>query len=674
MSPAWNVGIDVGGTFTDIVAVRLADGHREILKLPSTPASPDRAMLDGLADLAGRIGVSPSDFARVAHGTTVATNALIQERGARLALVTTKGFRDVLEIGRQTRPHMFDFHADMPPPLVPRERRFEVAERMLPDGGVHLPLTDAEIARVVEEVAASGADACAVCLLHAYRDGTHERRIGEALRVRMPHLLLSLSHEVHPEFREFERFSTTVINGFVQPEMARYLERLEAGLAALGCAARIGINQSSGGLMPLARAARFPVRTALSGPAAGIVGVLETLGDSSRGDVITLDMGGTSADVSLVRGFRPSFTSEREIEGRPVKLAAIDINAVGAGGGSIAWIDTDGLMKVGPQSAGAAPGPACYGRGGAKPTVSDANLLLGRLSPVLLDGAMLLDTAAAQAAIDGLAGELGLSPRETALGIVEIVNATMVSAVRHISVERGIDPQGFDLVAFGGAGPLHGADVARALGMRRVIIPGRPGLLCAEGLLNAPLREDLVMALGARLDEAGLAALEHGMDALAGRAREWFAANAGEGSLRFLADMRFVGQNFELRVAVEHGGDADSIREKFLALHREMYGHADAAAPVEIVALRAEAVLPMTAAPAPQAGSAGGAPVRTGTRRVVLADAVAAEAAVYRRETISAGQAIAGPAIIEQTDSTIFVTAGDRALADARGNLIIEVG
>ena len=673
MNAAWNIGIDVGGTFTDIAAVNLKDGHKETLKLPSSPDAPDRAMLEGLSRLAARIGITPAAFARVAHGTTVATNALIQERGAKLALVTTKGFRDVLEIGRQTRPHMFDFHTDIPRPLVPRERRFEVAERILFDGAVWLTLTDDEIARVVAAVEASGANACAVCLLHSYRNPEHEARISAALKARMPDLFLSLSHEVHPEFREFERFSTTAVNAFVQPEMERYLARLEAGLAALGCHAKIGINQSSGGLMPIRRAAQLPVRTALSGPAAGIVGVLELLGDSSNGDFITLDMGGTSADVSLIRGFKPAYTSEREIEGRPVKLASVDINAVGAGGGSIAWIDTDGLMKVGPQSAGAVPGPACYGKGGVAPTVSDANVILGRLSPVLLDGAMKLDEQAAAAAVGGLASVLGISLEETALGIIAIVNATMVSAVRHVSVERGIDPEGFDLVAFGGAGPLHGREVARALGMRRVIVPARPGLLCAEGLLNAPLREDIVMAIGGRLDAEGVAQIRRGVERLAKREADWFAEAGGTGSVRHFADLRFVGQNYELRIEVLPAMDEAGLRTAFVALHRAMYGHADETAPVEIVALRAEAVLPLSAAPATPAVSGGAGPVRIGTRMMVADASGAVEAAVYRRETIGPGQGVEGPAIIEQTDSTIIIAPGDRATADVRGNLIIEV-
>ncbi|APX24494.1 MAG: methylhydantoinase [Rhodobacteraceae bacterium] len=671
----WNVGIDVGGTFTDIAAVNLGDGRMEVLKLPSTPDAPDRAMMEGVTRLAERLGISPAAFGRVAHGTTVATNALIQERGARLALVTTRGFRDVLEIGRQIRPHMFDFHTDSPAPLVPRERRFEVTERLLSDGSVHVPLTEAEIDRVVGAVAASGADACAVCLVHAYRNPEHEARIGAALKQRLPGIFLSLSHKVHPEFREFERFSTTAINGFVQPEMARYLSRLEEALAGLGSEARIGINQSSGGLVPIGRATDFPVRTALSGPAAGMVGVLETLGDSSSGNFITLDMGGTSADVSLVRDMKPAFTTEREIEGRPVKLSSVDINAVGAGGGSIAWIDTDGLMKVGPHSAGAVPGPACYSRGGTVATVSDANLFLGRLSPVLLDGEMHLDTGAASRVVADLAGALGLTPEETALGIIEIVDATMVRAVRQISVERGLDPTRFDLVAFGGAGPLHGVAVARALGIARVIIPARPGLLCAEGLLNAPLREDYVLPLGLRLDADGMAGLRTGAAALTERADLWFAQEAarGEGRVSLIADLRYVGQNYELRVPYDSASTQDSLRTAFVTLHREMYGHADEAAPVEMVALRAEATVALPRASEPAALSPGHLPQVTGVRPVIYDARGPREASIYRRESIGCGRAVTGPAIIEQTDSTIVLGPEDRATADARGNLVIEV-
>ncbi len=677
--PGWSIGIDVGGTFTDITAANLADGTLQTLKLPSTPQAPAEAMLEGIGRICARIGIAPSGIARLAHGTTVATNALIEHRGEKLALVTTKGFRDVLEIGRQVRPFMYDFHRDAPPPLVARELRFEVDERVMFDGSVRTALTDAEVARIVDLVRASGVKACAICLLFSFRNDAHERRLRDALRAVLPDLALSISSEVHPEFREFERFSTTAINAYVQPIMARYLRRLESGVRDLGSDVSIGISQSSGGLMPIARARHLPVRTALSGPAAGIVGALANLRGTSGGNFITLDMGGTSADVSLVRDFTPSTTSSREIEGRPVKLPAIDINAVGAGGGSIAWIDRDGLMKVGPQSAGAAPGPACYGRGGVLPTVSDANLLLGRLSPEgLLGGTMPLDPDAAARAIGELAAKLGLGARATALGILRIANSNMVKAIRQISVERGLDPRGFELVAFGGAGPLHAADVARTIGIPRVIVPARPGLLCAEGLLHAPLRESYVRALFVRLDEAALAKLASVHRELAVKAEAWLSGLDPAPSRRALQahlDLRYVGQNFELSVEFEPGASVAVLRDAFLESHRLNYGHADPDAAIEAVALRLEVTGELGVLPVVAQTSVEGAPHTPHTTRgVTFDDGAQVPAAIYRRAELPVDVEIAGPAIVDQLDSTTVIGPADRAHLDRFGNLVIEVG
>lgn len=674
---SWSIGIDVGGTFTDVTALNLADGTLRTVKLPSTPQAPDQAMLDGIRRVCADIGIAPDQIARLAHGTTVATNALIESRGAQLALVTTKGFRDVLEIGRQVRPFMFDFHADMPRPLVDRERRFEVNERILSDGSVHVELTDTEIGRIVKEVMASGVKACAVCLLFSFRNGRHEQRIRDALHAAMPDLALSISSDVHPEFREYERFSTTAINAYVQPTMARYLDRLQAGLRALGCHLDVGINQSSGGLMSIERAKSLPVRTALSGPAAGIVGALANMRGTSSGNFITIDMGGTSADVSLVRDFTPDTTSNREIEGRPVKLAAIDINAVGAGGGSIAWIDRDGLMKVGPQSAGAMPGPACYGRGGALPTVSDANLLLGRLSPGgLLGGTMPLDIAAAEAVIAPLAAQLGLSREQAALGILRIVNSNMVRAIRQVSVERGFDPRDFELVAFGGAGPLHAADVARALGIPKVIVPARPGLLCAEGLLGAPLRETYVRAVMLRLQTDALPQLHAALADLHAAATAWFEHEqvpARGRSTTARLDLRYVGQNFELSVPVSIADNLETLHAAFIAAHELNYGHADIEAPIEVVALRLDASGTLddnipTAAPALPVF------VEPSSRLVAFEHHGRMPTRIIQRTSMAIGDRVEGPAIIEQVDTTTVIGPRDTAIADVHGNLLIEVG
>ncbi|MEC8083141.1 MAG: hydantoinase/oxoprolinase family protein, partial [Pseudomonadota bacterium] len=403
----WMVGVDVGGTFTDFHALDQRTGVSHRHKTPSTPSDPAEAILSGLTELCRRHAINPTSITRLAHGTTVATNALIQRKGSDVAVVTTGGFRDLLEIGRQTRPKMFDLKADHPPPLAPRHLRFEVAERVGGDGQVVAPLSEAEIARVVTEVAASGVEACAICFLFSFLAPAHEQRMAAALAAALPDLAISMSSAVQPEFREYERFSTTVLNAYLQPLISRYMRTLGRQMAAAAPHARLGINQSSGGLMSVERAAEMPIRTALSGPAAGAVGAVHVARQAGTGNVITLDMGGTSADVALIGDYQTGLSFNRDVAGFPVRLPSVDINTVGAGGGSIAWFDRDGLLKVGPQSAGADPGPACYGRGGTAPTVSDANLILGRLSPSLLGGEMTLDEGRARAAMAPLADRLG---------------------------------------------------------------------------------------------------------------------------------------------------------------------------------------------------------------------------------------------------------------------------
>lgn len=679
---AWTIGVDVGGTFTDFTAREAESGRTVVHKRPSTPADPAEAILSGLGELCAAHGIDPRAISRVSHGTTVATNALIQGRGGRLALIVTEGFRDLLEIGRQTRPKIYDFQADHPPALVARRRRFEAKERVTRGGEVLQLLAEAEIDRLVEEVRAADVDAVAVCLLFAFANPDHERRIGEALRRALPDLHVSLSHEVQAEFREYERLSTTVLNAYLQPVMDAYLARLARELADAAPDARLGVNQSNGGLISVERARRFPIRTALSGPAAGISGAIEIARRAGERDVITLDMGGTSADVALIRGYAADMTRERWIEGYPVRLSSIDIHAVGAGGGSIAWRAADGLMKVGPQGAGASPGPACYRRGGDKPTVSDANLVLGRLPAAgLLNGQMALDVAAAEAVIAGLAAEVELSPQHTALGVLEIVVANMARAVRFISVERGFDPRDFTLMPFGGAGPLHATAVARALGMRRILVPASPGLLCAQGLLASDDRESLVQPIPAPLGPAVAMQLAQALGRLDAEAERWFADEAvapERRALELAVDLRYVGQNFELAVpvaaeAVRAGLDVAALAAEFHAVHDRAYGFHNREAEIELVCLRLHAIARNLhdAAPASAAADAEAEPI--GTRGVVFARDAMATAGVYDRARLRPGQRLQGPAVIEQLDTTVIVHPGDTVRVDAAGNLLIEV-
>ncbi len=685
---AWSIGVDVGGTFTDFYARNGATGAVRLAKRPSTPDDPVRAILEGLADLATGQDIPLDAVERLAHGTTIATNALLQRRGGKVALLTTRGFRDLLEIGRQTRPHMYDLQKDHPPPLVPREHRYEVDERITAAGAVHRELTADALAAAVDKLRAAGVEACAVCFLFAFVNPEHEHRVAAALRAAMPGLHLSLSCQVQPEFREYERFSTTVLNAYLQPVMTDYVGRLEADLATVLPHASVGINQSSGGLMSPDRARVFPIRTALSGPAAGVVGALNAARAAGRADVITLDMGGTSADVSLVRELRAELSFERAVAGFPIRLPMVDINTVGAGGGSIAWFDRDGLLKVGPQSAGADPGPACYGRGGDQPTVSDANLVLGRLTERgLLGGAMALDRDRARAALAPLADRLEMTVERTAHGVLGIVVANMVRAIRTISVERGHDPRQFALMAFGGAGPLHARDVARALGIRDVLVPAAPGILCAEGLVVSDLKEDFVASHRTPVAPDTRATMAERVAELVERADDWFGQESVPSERQFFElsfDMRYVGQNFELGVPITTAArldgaavpDAAALRKRFFAVHETAYGYFNPDDTVEVVAYRlvARGKLAPAEAAADTRSAPDAAETRPGASQPVYFTADAPlPTPVFDRADFRPGLVLAGPAVIEQLDATTLIYPGDRATVDGAGNLMIEL-
>ena len=686
---SWIIGVDVGGTFTDFYAVSVADGEVRIAKRPSTRDNPGRAVIEGLSELA-EAGVPLENVRRLAHGTTVATNAIIQRRGGKVVLVTTAGFRDLLEIGRQIRPHMYDLYHDQPPPLVPRERRLEVEERITSGGRVVRPLGDAAVAEAVAQLGEIEADAAAVCLLFAFQNPEHEARLGAAIRAAHPDLRVSLSSEVQPEFREFERCSTTVLNAWLQPVMDEYMASLEAGLAERVPHARIGINQSNGGLMSPARARALPVRTALSGPAAGVVGAIDSGARSGPRDLITLDMGGTSADVSLVRDLEADVALERAVAGLPIRLPSIDVQTVGAGGGSIAWFDRDGLLKVGPQSAGAEPGPACYGRGGTEPTVTDANLLLGRLSARgLLGGRMTLDRDRAAQAFARVAGELGYGVERAAHGVNGVVVANMVRAIRTISVERGHDPRDFTLVAFGGAGPLHARDVAEALGIREILVPEVPGIVCAQGLVIADVKEDFVLGRRVELNTQTAGELAAAVAELAERAEAWFREEAvpdADREVELVFDARYIGQNFELRVPVASGpptvldgrpapDSIAAITARFFDVHDVAYGYHNPDDPVEVVNVR------LTAFGRTRRGAAEGAatgpadlPAPEEIRPVWFGPHAPADTPVFDRSRLRTGAEIVGPAIVEQLDATTVVHPGDRARVDAHANLNITLG
>lgn len=667
------LGVDVGGTFTDFFLVDHATGATRTHKVATTPDDPSRAIIEGLG------AIAPGGLAFLAHGTTVATNALIQRRGGKVALITTAGFRDLLEIGRQTRPKIYDLKADHPEPLVPREHRFEVAERVGPAGEVLRPLGDAEIARAVADVKASGAESVAVCFLFSFLNPEHERKVGRALKAALPGVEVSLSCEVQPEFREYERLSTTVLNAFLQPVAGRYMARLEAAVGAQAPGAGIGICQSSGGLMSVARAAEMPIRTALSGPAAGVVGAAAAGARSGRGDIITFDMGGTSTDVCLIRDGKAEMAFGRSVAGFPVRLPSIDIHTVGAGGGSVAHIGRDGLMRVGPMSTGAVPGPACYGRGGQQATVSDANIVLGRLPEELIGGGMRLDKGLAEAAIAPLAQTLGLGLRETALGIVRIVNANMMRAIRVVSIERGHDPRGFTLMPFGGAGALHAVEIAREIGIRSILVPPAPGILCAEGVAASELEESFVATCRVPL-EGDLGIVAAALARLQGAARKWLAREGGagaDGGQEIAVDMRYIGQNFELPIPVDEGvglPPADTLRRAFLEAHQKKYGHHDPAAAIEIVNVRLSVrqSRTRTAREAPRAAGTRG--MEAGSVRPVWFEADrATDTRFVDRSALAPGAKLEGPMVVTQFDATTLVPPGSLLTMEASGSLLIEV-
>ena len=676
-----HVGIDVGGTFTDI-AINLADADRTLhYKVPSTPAAPDRAIVSGIAAALAEHGLDRRDVVRLSHGTTVATNALIQRRCGKVALVTTDGFADLIEIRRQARPRMYDVHLDHPPPLVPRQLRFEVTERRRADGVVHKKLDEDALRALAPRLRKEAVDCVVVCFLHSYAYPAHEERAVAILRELLPpsvHVIASSA--VYPAFREYERFSTAVLNGALMPVLHDYLGRFTESLAGLGISADPKLSQSVGGLMSLAMARDLPIRSALSGPAAGVLGAAYRASAAGFGNVITLDVGGTSTDVSLLQGGAPREVQHRELAGFPLLLPTLDVNAVGAGGGSIAWLDIDGLMKVGPRSAGADPGPACYGLGGTEATVTDANVLLGRLQgEALLGGRMPIRRELAESTIAALARELGLDLHETALGIVRVAGATIVKAIGTISIERGHNPADFSLFAFGGAGPLHATDVAREMDIGTVIVPPHPGILCAEGLLNADLIADYVFSTLMILDDGAAAIIEHGRRDLLAAAMAWFERECVPAAARRLVwnlRLRYRGQNFELSVPFE-GGTLDmaacrTLRQGFHAVHERAYGYASPAETVEFVSLQLKAVGLLDKPPLPRlAGGQSGKP--TGTRQVMFGLGEWHKTALYRREDLVQGQEIVGPAIIEQLDATTPIFPGDVAAVDAWGNLIIRL-
>ncbi len=663
------VGIDVGGTFTDIAV--LQDGRLAVHKLPSTPRNPTEGIVQGVGE-AG-VEIESADFV---HGSTVATNALLEGKGARTALVTTMGFEDVLEIGRQSRAELYDLEQDRTPTLAPWELRFGLQERVDYTGAILDDLQPDSIEELMALIAESGAEAVAVSFLFSFLNPAHEEMVNEALHRMDPAPFISLSSRVLPEFREYERTSTVVVNAYVGQVMSRYLVELEQSLGE-----GLRIMQSSGGSITARLASEQPVRTILSGPAGGVVGAFHVSAQAGHPNIITLDMGGTSTDVSLCPG-RIKETSSSNVGGHPISVPMIEIHTVGAGGGSIARVDTGGALTVGPQSAGADPGPACYGHGDQL-TVSDANLLLGRLRPDhFLGGRLTLDLPRAQGLMSSLAGSLGLGEQQAALGILRVVNANMERAIRAISLERGYDPREFTLVPFGGAGPVHGCELAQELGIPRVLIPARPGILSALGVAIADVVKDYsrtVMLRGADLDRSRLEEEFHGMEGLARNELVQEGLPAEQMTSRRFLDVRYVGQSFELtvdypasRAARTTEGLARAISDSFYRSHLQRFGYADRGEPVEIVNLRLKLDLAVEKPELPpmQTGGIDASAARISSVPVVFRDGEL-ESPLYQRELLLTGNRIDGPALVVQLDTTTVVPPGWRGEVDPYGNLLL---
>jgi len=694
--PQYALGVDIGGTFTDLVVYDHETGRQWSRKVLTTHDDPARAVAAGVGAILREGGLEPRRFTRVVHATTLFTNALIERKGARTGLLTTEGFADTLEIGRERKYELYDLAITKPEPLVSRDLRLEVAERVGADGRVRRRLDARDVAAKARRAVAAGAESLAIVLLHAYANPRHEAEAARIVSRLFPRLAVTTSHEVAPEIREFERASTTAANAYIKPLAQRYLELMGRRIAAAGIPAPLLLMLSSGGLTHVAEAERAPVRMLESGPAAGaIAAAFFGRDDADEGRVLAFDMGGTTAKLSLVDGGEPltaySFEAARQrrfIEGSglPIRISTIELIEIGAGGGSIASMDAIGLLKVGPRSAGSQPGPAAYGLGGAEPTVTDADLLLGYLNPdYFAGGELALDVAAARAAVDRLARGLGLPSTQVAWGIHDVVNESMASAARVHIAERGRDPRHYALLCTGGAGPVHAWSLAKKLGMARVICPPSAGVASALGLLVAPARVDRVATVGIRLDEGSVGALEAAFRRLEDEARAVMADTGlplERATIQRLADGRFLGQGFDLVVTLPDGPYADTREDRarltaaFETAYREKFALTPPGVPVEFLNIRVAARAPVAGSGVVLAGRRGGdaGAARKGERPVYFPDAAGfVPASVYDRYRLGIGDTLTGPAVVEEEGSTLVVGPGATARVAASGNIIMTL-
>ncbi len=680
---SYRLGVDVGGTFTDLVLFDEKKKGLVLGKVPSTPSNQALGIMDGLEKIARQAGIAPSEISFFMHGTTAATNAILEGKGARTALLVTEGFRDVLQIMRQDRPKLYDFFAQRPAPLISRELRFEVPERVLYTGEVQKTLDEKRVRSVIKRMRSHGVEAVAVCLLHSYVNPVHELRIQTMLQEECPEIEVSISSDILPEIKEYERMSTTAINACVVPIVDKYLRDLQDRLGRIGIGKTVHVMQSNGGIMPSSQAGRKSACTVLSGPAAGVLGGVGLAKQAGFENVVTVDMGGTSFDICLAYQGKPRYTRTSEIGGHALSIPMIDIHTIGAGGGSIAWVDGGGVLKVGPESAGADPGPACYGKGGSRPTVTDANLVLNRLNAdYFLGGRMKVDAEAARKAIrEKLAKPLRMEVVEVAEGIVRVVNANMARGIRYVSVEKGYDPREFALVCFGGNGPLHAVELAEELGVPTVVVPFAPGVACAYGLLMADFRHDYVRTCVRMLSDVRpteINALYSEMEKRARAEMKGDEISQGDIVIHRTLDMRYHGQGYELEVPVASEKittkELNEVEKRFHLLHKKQYGFSKEREATEMVNLRISVLGLVSKPQRPKESLRRADPVvALKERRRVYLKGRYCDTAIYDRDKLEPGAVVKGPAIIEQEDSTTLLFAGNSARIDAYRNLVISV-
>ena len=679
----YRIGIDVGGTFTDVTLLNSETGRYYTYKLSSTLQDQSLAIANGTKETLELYGVPVSEIEYFGHGTTVATNMIIERKGAKTALITTKGFRDLLEIGRQTRPSLYNIMEDKPETLVKRSLRKEISERVTAKGDILRDVDRDEVRAVLKELKEQGVESIAVCFLFSFLNSRNEKIVEECIKEVWPEAYYSVSSTILPEFREFERLSTTVINSYLGPRMKMYIHNLRQRIKEVGVTVEPYITQSNGGVMSISSTIQTPVQTALSGPSAGVMGAVYIAEAAGFKDIITYDMGGTSTDVSLVKDGIAEYTTKRKVCGLPSGVPMIDVHAVGAGGGSIAQIDNAGALKVGPESAGANPGPAAYGLGNENPVVTDANLVLGRINPhYVLGGRLKIDAELSKKAVKKkIADPMGIGTEEAALGIVKVVNSNMARAIRVITVEKGHNPSDFTLVAYGGAGPLHAVHLAQEMGIRTVLIPPAPGALCALGLLTADIKKSYVRTAIASYDEMTPEQIHDVMSSLRDEGSAWLDSEKVPSERRKfhgIAEMRYVGQNYELQVEIPTENitvsDIEKMKQDFFVAHEKNYGYYNPNAPVQFVNFRCEATGIVKKPNLAELENTLDDPSKAeiGRRVVHFEESGAVDCPVYDRAKFGRAERVNGPCIIEQMDSTTVVPPNTWFSIDKFGNLIIR--